>query len=108
MRTKEHISLFNQTLIFQAVKESIIKLNPALLIKNPVIFIVGIGALLTTIIVIFRHFSGIIFLLSTFRSQSGCGLPYYLQIFPKPSPKAGEKHRLRTLKRTAHKQKPAG
>jgi K+-transporting ATPase ATPase B chain len=55
MRIKQPTSIFNQTLILQAVRDSIIKLNPALLIKNPVIFIVGIGAVLTTIIA----FSGI-------------------------------------------------
>ena len=58
MSTKQNISLFNRKLAFQAVKDSITKLNPALLIKNPVIFIVGIGALLTTIVVmtdIFQH-----------------------------------------------------
>jgi len=48
MSVKQHTSIFNLTLILQAVKDSIIKLNPALLIKNPVIFIVGIGAVLTT------------------------------------------------------------
>jgi K+-transporting ATPase ATPase B chain len=50
MSIKQHTSIFNLTLILQAAKDSIIKLNPALLIKNPVIFIVGIGAVLTTII----------------------------------------------------------
>jgi len=58
MSTKENISLFNRKLAFQAVKDSFIKLNPALLIKNPVIFIVGIGALLTTIVVmmdVYQH-----------------------------------------------------
>jgi potassium-transporting ATPase ATP-binding subunit len=55
MSTKQHTGMFNQTLILQAAKDSIVKLNPVLLIKNPVIFIVGIGAALTTIIV----FSGI-------------------------------------------------
>ena len=50
MSTKQNISLFNKDLIFQAAKDSIIKLNPASLIKNPVIFIVAIGSALTTII----------------------------------------------------------
>lgn len=35
-----------------AARDSLIKLNPASLIKNPVIFIVSIGAILTTIIMI--------------------------------------------------------
>lgn len=51
MSTKQNISLFNRKLALQAIKDSFIKLNPALLIKNPVIFIVGLGSVLTTIIV---------------------------------------------------------
>ena len=51
MSTKQNISLFNSKLAFQAAKDSFIKLNPALQIKNPVIFIVAIGAFLTTIVV---------------------------------------------------------
>jgi K+-transporting ATPase ATPase B chain len=56
MSTKQSISLFNRKLAFQAIKDSFNKLNPALLIKNPVIFIVAIGSFLTTIVV----FTGII------------------------------------------------
>jgi K+-transporting ATPase ATPase B chain len=52
MSTKQNISLFNKKLILQAAKDSIIKLNPVFLIKNPVIFIVSLGSSLTTIIVI--------------------------------------------------------
>lgn len=52
MSTKINTSLFNKKIILKAIKESIIKLNPAALIKNPVIFIVAIGSLLTTIIVV--------------------------------------------------------
>ncbi|HBZ21390.1 MAG TPA: K(+)-transporting ATPase subunit B [Bacteroidales bacterium] len=49
---KRNISLLlTREIVGQALKESFIKLNPAVLVKNPVIFIVGIGALMTTIIV---------------------------------------------------------
>lgn len=52
-------------MIIQALKESFIKLNPVVLIKNPVIFIVGIGALMTTAVVITDiingHFSSLNF-----------------------------------------------
>ncbi len=58
MSTKQNISLFNKKLIFQAVKDSVIKLNPAFLIKNPVIFIVSLGSYLTSIIVILDIFQG--------------------------------------------------
>jgi K+-transporting ATPase ATPase B chain len=51
MSTKPNTSLFNKKILLQAVKDSVIKLNPVLLIKNPVIFIVAIGSLLTIIVV---------------------------------------------------------
>ncbi len=59
---KQNISqLFTREIAIQAIKDSFIKLNPAVLVKNPVIFIVGIGALMTTVVVfsdIFNnHFS---------------------------------------------------
>jgi len=58
MSTKQNISLFNSALALQAAKNSFIKLNPSLLIKNPVIFIVAIGSFLTTIVVIAGIFEG--------------------------------------------------
>jgi len=58
MSTKQNINLFNKRLILQAAKDSFIKINPVLLIKNPVIFIVSIGSVLTTIIVCIDIFQG--------------------------------------------------
>ena len=58
MKTKEKSSIFNSKLILQATIDSFVKLKPSLLIKNPVIFIVGIGSVLTTIIVITGIFQG--------------------------------------------------
>jgi K+-transporting ATPase ATPase B chain len=52
------ISLFNKKIFFQAAKDSVTKLNPSLQVKNPVIFIVAIGSVLTTIIVIAGIFQG--------------------------------------------------
>jgi K+-transporting ATPase ATPase B chain len=48
---KRNSSLFTKKIIIDAVLASFAKLNPVTLIKNPVIFIVAIGALLTTLIV---------------------------------------------------------
>ena len=45
------IRLLTREIVVQALKDSFIKLNPAVLVKNPVIFIVCIGALMTTIVV---------------------------------------------------------
>jgi len=44
--------LFNREITLQAIKDSFVKLNPVTLVKNPVIFIVGVGALITTVVVI--------------------------------------------------------
>jgi len=53
--------LFTREIAVQALKDSFIKLNPGVLVKNPVIFIVGIGALMTTVVVFIdiltSHFS---------------------------------------------------
>ena len=58
MSAKLNTSLFNKKILLQAIKDSVIKLNPVLLIKNPVIFIVAISSLLTTIIVFAGIFQG--------------------------------------------------
>lgn len=58
MSTKQGKSLFNKKILLTAIKESFIKLNPAALIKNPVIFIVGLGSLIATIIVVGGIFNG--------------------------------------------------
>jgi potassium-transporting ATPase ATP-binding subunit len=61
MEKRNMSRLFTKEIAVQALKDSFIKLNPVILVKNPVIFIVGIGALMTTVVVfsdIFNsHFS---------------------------------------------------
>ena len=56
MKTKQNSKLFNKQLLAQALRDSFKKLNPKLLIKNPVIFIVALGAFISTIIVIREAF----------------------------------------------------
>jgi len=43
---------FNRRIILQAIRESLAKLNPVLLVRNPVIFIVAVGALITSVAVL--------------------------------------------------------
>lgn len=57
MSTRQINSLFNKKILLQATKDSFIKLNPVILIKNPVIFMVGIGSVLTSITVLNGSFS---------------------------------------------------
>ena len=52
------ISLFNRKILLQAAKDSVTKLKPSLQLKNPVIFMVAIGSVLTTLIVIAGIFQG--------------------------------------------------
>ncbi len=54
--------LFDPQIIGRATRDSFVKLNPAALAKNPVIFVVEVGAVITTVILardIFRGASGI-------------------------------------------------
>ena len=105
MTTKSNKSIFNKKLLARATKDSVIKLSPAVLIKNPVIFIVGIGATLTTIIVFLGIFQGGY---SSFNLQIAIfyGLRYCLPISLKPLPKDVEKHRPKVCVKTARKLLP--
>ncbi|WP_420150483.1 potassium-transporting ATPase subunit KdpB [Spirosoma sp.] len=51
-------SLFQQELVGTAIRESFVKLNPAILIKNPVMFTVEIGTLIMTLVTVYVAFSG--------------------------------------------------
>ncbi len=50
--------LFDPQIIGRATKESFVKLNPAALAKNPVIFVVEVGAAITTILLARDMFTG--------------------------------------------------
>ncbi|MFH1119683.1 MAG: potassium-transporting ATPase subunit KdpB [Bacteroidota bacterium] len=58
MNPKNKNILFNKDLLLTATKDSFKKLNPSSLVKNPVIFIVAIGSVLTTVIAFTGLFSG--------------------------------------------------
>jgi potassium-transporting ATPase ATP-binding subunit len=58
MKTKQNNVFFNKKILLQAAKDSVIKLNPSLLIKNPVIFIVATGSVLTSVIVVSGFLQG--------------------------------------------------
>src|SRR3954463_15660468 len=50
--------LFDPEILARAIKESFVKLNPRIVAKNPVMFVVEVGAALTTVFVIKDAFSG--------------------------------------------------
>ncbi|HEY5531974.1 MAG TPA: potassium-transporting ATPase subunit KdpB [Candidatus Anoxymicrobiaceae bacterium] len=49
---KKSKSAFSRSLVLPAIRDSFLKLNPRDLVRNPVMFVVGVGALLTTYYVI--------------------------------------------------------
>jgi potassium-transporting ATPase ATP-binding subunit len=61
MKRTEVNSLITKEIAFSSIRGAFVKLNPAILIKNPVIFIVGIGTVLTSVVVasdiVSGHFS---------------------------------------------------
>ena len=56
---KIETSIFQRKIIINSLKGSITRLNPIKLIRNPVMFIVEIGALITTILTIINIHSGV-------------------------------------------------
>src|SRR5947209_10343682 len=50
--------LFDPEIIERAVRASFVKLNPVTLLKNPVMFVVEVGAALTTIFLVRDAFTG--------------------------------------------------
>lgn len=58
MENRNTNSLITREIAINAIKDACLKLNPATLIKNPVIFIVGIGAFITTVVVLSDVFNG--------------------------------------------------
>ncbi len=58
MNSKHQNIFFSKAILLKAVTDSFIKLRPASLYKNPVIFIVGIGAVLTSLIVLSESLKG--------------------------------------------------
>ena len=47
-KSHEQTSLMEPSILYAAVRESVRKLTPALMVRNPVMFIVEVGCVLTT------------------------------------------------------------
>ncbi len=57
MRTKDN-TLFPAALVKESLKQSLVKLNPRLLIKNPVMFTVELGTIVMLIVTLWALFTG--------------------------------------------------
>ena len=91
--SRKQLALFEPTLVVQALKEAVKKLNPQAQWRNPVMFIVWIGSLLTTCISIAMA-SGVMPGNALFSAAiSGWGSPYCSLISPRRWQKAAVKRR---------------
>lgn len=97
--SRKQLALFEPTLVVQALKEAVKKLNPQAQWRNPVMFIVWIGSLLTTCISIAMA-SGAMLAMRCLARQlaAGCGSPYCSLISPRRWQKAAVKRRPTVLK----------
>ena len=59
---KIETSIFQRKIMLNSLKGSFKRLNPLSLIRNPVMFIVEIGALITTILTIINIYMGVSFI----------------------------------------------
>jgi K+-transporting ATPase ATPase B chain len=55
---KNQVRLFDPALLGKAFLQSVVKLNPRMLIKNPVMFTVGVGTLVMLIVCVYQVVSG--------------------------------------------------
>ena len=81
--------LFDAELVARALKASFVKLNPFTLLKNPVIFVVEVGAALTTVFLVRDTITGAAALALACKSPFGCGSPCCLPISRRPWPRRG-------------------
>ena len=58
MTNEKSTSIFERKSLLEALKGSIKRLNPIILLRNPVMLIVEIGAIVTTLIALFNLLYG--------------------------------------------------
>ena len=86
----KEISLFDRKILVEALVMSFKKLAPQHMIKNPVMFVVEVGSVLTTMLWLrdmFRPTTAAARSGSPATSRCGCGSRCCLPILPKPLPK---------------------
>jgi K+-transporting ATPase ATPase B chain len=54
-RSKTRLSLMNGTIVRRALLDALRKLNPVTMMKNPVMFVVEVGSVLTTVLLVLDH-----------------------------------------------------
>ena len=58
MKTQQPTSLFQRDLVMEAVKQSFVKLDPRILMRNPVMFTVEVGTAVMLVVSLWVLFGG--------------------------------------------------
>ena len=73
MKTNNNTSLFQRDQVMESLKQSFVKLNPKIMVKNPVMFTVEISTLIMFIVTLFSATNDSqVPLHTTFWSSSSC------------------------------------
>ena len=100
-------TLFDPKIVGPAIGQAFVKLNPATLIKNPVIFVLEVVTALTTVLLVrdlVQHHAGIGF---TFQIVLWLWSPCYLRISPKRWRKGAARRRPTACAKLAQKRAPS-
>jgi K+-transporting ATPase ATPase B chain len=81
-------SLADRAILSRAILDSFRKLNPRTMVKNPVMFVVEVGAVLTTIQLAWNTRTVWGTSVLGYRLRFGCGSQFFLPISRRPWPKA--------------------
>ncbi len=100
--------LFDPPIVKRAITDSLLKLNPRTMMKNPVMFVVEVGAVMTTVLAVRDFAGGPASPASPFRSRCGCGSPCCSPTSPKPWRKAAARRRPTRCARPRPKPRRAG
>ena len=92
--------LFDPEILRRALKDSVLKLNPVTLMKNPVIFVVEVGAALVLLFLVRDIMAGRGDISFGCRSTSGSGSPCSSRPSPKPMAEARGKAQAESLRKT--------
>jgi hypothetical protein len=86
-------AMLDPKILVPAIKSAFVKLDPRLMIKSPVMFVVEVVAALTTVIFLRDLVTAAQISDSRSRSSCGCGSRCCSPISRKPSPKAAARRR---------------
>ena len=53
MKNKNHTSLFQREQVMESLKQSFVKLNPRIMVKNPIMFTVEVATLIMLVVTLY-------------------------------------------------------